>query len=255
MNAIEKMVLTQFGELGLTAERVEETDEKRPDFVCRDSSGQTYWIELKSKDQSEEEKDGYVSDLSEGKVAESVQVIERINSISGVIGDASNQLDAVAQAEDLRLVWLHAEGIDNDAMTDQIKASLYGLADLAELPDIASQSEPGEPRVFMCFFFTNSDFFLRRDSVDGVIVSNRKGFQLHVNPFSLRADKLRNSILAEALQPFDVGALDGEKGLMVADTDLDRKKQFGVLNYLRGKYNTSFLTVLRSYAYESKIAP
>ena len=139
---------------------MEETSEKRPDFLCRDRSEQTYWIEVKAKDQREEEKKRFASDLAEGEVAENIQVIGQTNSISGVIGDASKQLDTVAQAGDLRLVWLHAEGIDNSAMTDQIMASLYGLADLIEIPDIDSQSESGELRSFKCFFFTNSDFFV-----------------------------------------------------------------------------------------------
>jgi hypothetical protein len=255
MKPIEKDIFDELIELGFHASRVKETSDKRPDYTFLDKKGQRYWIEQKSKNLSKAEKACFKAQLKRGEVAESVQIIERTNAISGVIRDASRQLKEVAEKEDLRIVWMHAEGIDNTAMTDQIRASLYGLADLVELPDISSEVSEPSLRSFTCFFLTNSDFFLRRASVDGVIISNREGYQLHINPFSSRSGKLRESHLAEVLPTFYIETYEGKPGLMIADTDIDRRDQFKVLEYLKKKYETSYLSVMKTYAYKSQVAP
>jgi hypothetical protein len=95
--------------------------QRRADLRISDSRN-SYIVEIKTRESS-----SFEDDLAKRGTAESLVVHAYSNSVSGVLGDAVEQLDAsLERPEEFRLVWYHDL---NEDECEQVRKTLYGTLD------------------------------------------------------------------------------------------------------------------------------
>ena len=122
---------------------------------------------------------------------------------------------------------------DGEAKHYQFMATLYGSTRIFEL-DRQGMKE--------CYFFRNSDFFRYRDQLDGAVAAYLKGdtltMKLCLNPYSRNWTTLRDSPYARQFKDGLINPVAEEAAgeAFIADTDLPRTNEAGVLRYVESKY-------------------
>jgi hypothetical protein len=168
--------------------------------------------------------------------------VTRDETVSGVIRNAASQLRSSSRhAHDFRLMWFTATGPTAEGKYEQFMATLYGRSNVLEL---------GSDGYRRCYFYRNSDFFWRRDVIDGAVAAYTDGptisAKVCLNPLSPRFEALRRS---PVLKPFgtaieDPLKLEAEGGAFVLDAELDRRVEGPLLDYLQKKYSTGPLMAI-----------
>jgi hypothetical protein len=101
-----------------------------------------------------------------------------------------------------------------------------------------------------CYYFRESSFFAQRNSLDAVISTRGQGHSLDltlcINTHSPRIGTLRASHIFQAFQGglTDPIAMEAACEIWVADCDVPRRDEQGVLAYLRKKYKVGDLQVM-----------
>jgi len=210
--------------------------EKRPDLVAVDRQ-RRYIIEIKRRLGSKAVEKEWRAKLDRGEVGERAVSHTRNRTVAANSRKAASQIEALATGEDLRLVWHVALGREANALFEQIEASLCGRRGV-----VGSDSLPR----ILCYYFTHSDFFTRREKLDGAIVSTQEEHKLCINTYSERVNLLRSSRLAErfANAILDPVALEKDGHCYVADCTVDRSDEQAVLGYLCEKYEREHLMPL-----------
>lgn len=205
-------------------------------------AGVTLLVEEKTKEESPTATVKRQAAHAQGALHAETLALRRDETVSGVIRDASHQLRSSSRhPHDFRFIWFTATGATALGKYEQFRATLYGSKTILELG--ADESRP-------CYFYRNSDFFRRRDVVDGAIAAYVSGTSVTakvcLNPLS---DRYAALLQSSVLQPFGSAVEDPLKQeasgkALVLDADLDRRDEGPLLSYLQQKYSTGPLMAM-----------
>lgn len=228
-------LLEQFGFDVEDIPTAEQENFKEADFKVA-LAGVTLLVEEKTKAEHPSAVAGRQTAHAKGEVHAETLVATRDATVSGVIRDAAHQLRSSARhPHDFRFMWFTATGATAQGKYEQFMATLYGRTNILEL---------GSDGYRRCYFFRDSDFFRRRDVIDGAVAAHTDGSTITarvcLNPLSPRYEALRQS---PVLQPFgtaieDPLKLEASGTAFVLDADLDRRVEGPLLEYLQEKYST-----------------
>jgi len=207
-----------------------------PDFEAIGKNDK-YTIELKEKDDDQEEFSRDLEVLSRGEFVEkSIPIIHR-NTMSGIIRKGVKQIlahDPIGQS--FRMLWLHSAGHNSSLHYERFHKTLFGSQILFSL---------NLPETTTCYYFHESAFYSWRNYLDGAILTYNNKAQLCINSLSPRVEMFRKSELVLCMCD---GLCDPQKleehGDMIADCDIDRKKPDLVKSYLRNKYGLDHLQTI-----------
>lgn len=225
----EPAIIHFFRTHGFEIHKISESDEERPDFLVQDEQ-YAYLIELKTKFESEEKKQQRKEALLKGEIyGDSIPVASN-NRLSGIIRKAQSQLKGhLPDKKIIRVPWLLCSGHSAEARMDQFEATLFGSRSIVNMDEGGMRT---------CYFFTNSDFYRYRDSLDGAIVSTESIARLLLNPYSKRFPELAQSSLFKLKELNAVDPTTEEKDgvAYIVEGDIDRNDEEVVLSFLRSKY-------------------
>lgn len=245
----EAAALGLLTDLGLQARKLpKHNDERMPDFFGQDARGIRYLIEVKEKFANPTKEKIRKDALSTEGVYSQTDPIGHVNRLSGIVGDAVDQLKSpAAPPADLRLMCFVASGRDPSIQVEQLFHTVYGAWTLVDL-------DTGESR--FCLYYTFSDFFRYSKTLDGVLALEPRAATLWINSLSPRANLLAGCALATAMAGgvYDP-TVQAERDLVyVADTNLSRRKRGPVLLYVQRKYDRWHrLTELAPVAYSAEV--
>jgi hypothetical protein len=175
---------------GFHVEEIPVGDARSADLAIRDGDSSSYHVEVKEKIDTPSVAQEREDCLARGDVYQQSDLLAHDNRISAILRDAEKQLDATAQHGDAyRLVWFHASGIDADLKARQAFATFYGQVQLFAL-------EPRQSEIATCYYFDYSAAFAMR-TVEALIISDHRGFQVCLNEFSHRANEFRTTPLCK----------------------------------------------------------
>ena len=227
---LKQLVIAQLRQFGMEAEPIPEQPDKKTADIKGSMLGEVFLFELKQRERVIE----YVRDLetlAHGEIAEQIpELLKYRNNHSAVVRDGIKQLEAtIDRGDEYRLLWLDAGEADPDLDAAQYEATLCGERHLFCL---------GHSTLFSCYFFTESEFFTNRAKLDGAVVSDGKGWKLLLNSYSPRYERLKSTEFVKKLGGAAWDPLEMEKQgrILIADTDLDRRDEAAVLNYIFEKY-------------------
>ncbi len=225
----EKLALATLRSLGFDVRIVEVGSQKTPDLLVSDGTC-AYLVEIKDKFPDPSAEQQRTQALSAGAIWTEEQGIGYENVISGVIRHGAGQLASFQKEHvDFRLIWLHARHRYESLQLLQFESTLYGTVNLLDLA--------GAPVALPCFFFTYSEFFRFQGVLDGAFVASDYQGALCVNNLSARFEKLKSSQLCRAFPGFrDPIELERAGKAYIADCNMTRKDQTGVLEYVKAKY-------------------
>lgn len=229
---IEEAIGKQLENWGFSVIKIPESHiqgDNRPDYevVC---DQEHYLIEVKSREDDGNEINEKEETLNKGEIYDQHRALTRKNTDSGIIRNACDQLRKYGNEEHVRLIWLCVVDDAQEAKFEQFKSTLYGKSQVFDL-DRDSQHRP-------CYFYGRSDFYRRKDILDGVIVSTPREAELCLNPFSVKYTKLQRSQFAVIFKNSICDPIKEEsEGLAyVVDSNVDRRDEEAVMAYLSKKY-------------------
>ena len=242
----EEFACNELSLMGLDAKKLKRSEKEQcPDFIVKDGFV-SYLIELKSKFPEFEKLKDRNERLNRGEIVEEETKLNYENKLSGKIKKAVSQLNSYTEEKvDYKLVWLHAQGYLPDLQYQQFEITLYGKVDIANLMT---------QKVMPCYYYMESEFFYRRNEIDGAIISTSKGGKFCLNTFSKRYSALKKSVLCAKFgravcDPFEE-EIQGKAYIL--DCDEDRRNESGVLKFLQNKYEKRYLTRMLSYDYSAE---
>ena len=192
-------------------------------------------VEEKTKLENDESQAARAATLSRGEVHGSVLPLVHNNRLSGIVRKAAKQLSSTGNdvSHNNRIVWFTGTGFDAEATHLQFMATLYGSTKIFEL---------ARPKLKVCYFFRNADFFRFSDHLDGAVAAYLRGSEVTVklclNPYSSNWQVLRDSPFAKnfKLDLVDPVAEEAASEAYIADTDLPRTDSGAIIRYLEEKY-------------------
>ena len=225
---IKDAISTFLRDHGFQVTQIAEGGQRTPDLLA--TCGQRYLIEIKTKEDHPAANAERAKRLGAGEIVQSGAPFTPQNTMSRIVRDGVSQLEAHPVKErDFCLLWLLAIGSDLDAQYEQFLATLYGLSNV-----VGPDSQPLMP----CYYLRDSAFFRWRDLLDGAIVGTLDTGELCINSYSQRADSLKGSSLAQVFGTAvtDPRQREAEGRGYIADCDIDRHDEKGVLRYVQTKY-------------------
>lgn len=231
----ERLATLMLEHIGCLVEKIPETDEKTPDFFVTLECDQ-YLIELKAKEANPEQIRERDEQLDAGEIYEEFEPVLRQNRLSGIVRDATGQLDSHNHDGIFRLAWFMAIGHNASAKMHQFESTLYGSTTLVDWSENGTAGD--------CYYFYNSDFHRYRQSLDGAIVSTQQELKLCLNNYSPRYENLKASSLVRAFANGVCDPVQREEAgeAYIVDSEVDRNNLQDVLDYLRRKYKQERLT-------------
>jgi hypothetical protein len=227
-------VINIFKKLSFSAERIPESPKEgnRADIKA-EKDNDHFLIEVKSRQDHPE----LMSDIKGARPLEIVEYekgLSRSNTLSGIIRKAVSQLIATPDSyNSFKIIWFRSvEALIEDEMSF-LKSTLYGINHL-----IVRQSN-GRISHSPCYYFDINEFYKYED-LEGVILDNGQGLELCVNGFSRRISEFTVSSLYNFFSSHnavtDPLKLEEESKIMVADTQIPRKNQGAIMDYIQKKY-------------------
>ncbi len=204
---------------------VKERDQRRADLRISDSSD-SYVVEVKTRKDS-----SFEDDLNKHGVAESLTTQAYSNSVSGVVGDAVEQLDSTLEGrEEHRLIWYH--GLDEDEC-EQVRKTLYGIVTVIRPSATGAES-------LDCLYLTFSEFYRYPQLVGAVLGQQHEGV-LFLNVRSPACAAFRSSRLFSVFREHDAvwdpEELEIRGDIYVADCTGTRNDRQSVLKFVEEKYS------------------
>ena len=205
---------------------------KRADIKA-EKGGDHFLIEVKSRQDHPE----LMSDIEKAQPFEIVEYekeLFRSNTLAGIIRDAVSQLmDTPDPYNSFKIVWFRAVGALIEDEMSFLKSTLYGISHLMV-------REPNGRIIHApCYYFDFNEFY-KYANLEGVVLDNGKGLELCVNGFSKRAGEFAKSSLYTFFSSHnavtDPLKLEEESEIMVADTQISRKNQEAIKDYIQKKY-------------------
>jgi len=234
----------------LSVEKIPECEQRTPDYHAY-AEGEDYLIEVKEKESNPDMQQGREEAFAAGELFEIAQSIEPQTVLSNIVRSGKQQITSFADNDaTYRIIWIHCKGLGYEATREQIVAGIYGAETLVDW---------GGEEAFsgLCYYFSESLFFRYRNDIDAVIISCRNGeVQMCLNDHSARYDALKSSSLATNLGD---GLHDPQKNVeegcaFMVDASIDRGNKGAVLEYLKNKYNTEQLMVMKMKHIEAHMA-
>jgi hypothetical protein len=217
--------------LGFTVERIKQARlAKRPDLLAvRDNT--RMFVEVKARVQDSALRT-QMETVPVGATESILTPLEKQNVLSSEVKDANDQLQALASAGDLRVLWCRA---DNDLFVhgarEQIVSTLLGIR-------VVDCARGGARGLMRCAYAGFADFYRFRE-IDGAIVEKDGGLTLVLNQFSRRHAAFAGSHLCKSLPPeaiVDVARAAQDGLCYVVDGEVDRHDDQAVLAFLRTKH-------------------
>ncbi|HKR64291.1 MAG TPA: hypothetical protein VJZ00_11220 [Thermoanaerobaculia bacterium] len=234
ITAEEEYVIGRLDEMGFRAEKLARTAERKTcDLLAADDANR-YLIEVKRRR----------SDESIARTLRKEGKTELLHHPMGfsaptekTMAHAVKQLDAIdATGDPFKLIWFYIDPQFNDATTlmKQVHDTAFGSANLIRMPRL------GETAPVQCYFFHRSVFF-KYPQLSAVVLDTGRTFTLLLNPFADRLAEFRETALFRWFDSDEGGvvdpyALESAGIAFVADCDIDRRDEHGVLTYLKKKY-------------------
>jgi len=232
---IEFEVKRKLEEWGFKVQKIKETKKKTPDFLCI-KDNQFYIIELKTKYPNPELKNKRSQTLQSGYLFDNISPLIRNKQLSQIIQNSIKQLKSDQKIPDpFRIVWLHCEGFNSETHFYQYKSSLYGLMTIFPLE---------QEHLYDCYYFTSSDFYKYKDTLDGAIISYPGNLLICVNNLSVRYSGFKISPLIKMFNNKHLDPINEEiKGIaLIVDSSIDRNNPNEVIKFLEDKYKLGRLT-------------
>lgn len=197
---------------GFSAKLIQRSSSKTPD-LCANDGENTYLFELKMR-----------HDSKEPSLFRTDPMV-RLNTISGLVSDATKQLKSMGSEDTIRMLWFLGQPPNEKTFYEQLRMTLYGIRVVVGLRN--GRSIPAE-----CYYAGYSDFYRYRDVLDGAILGTVAA--IFINDFSLHADLLKNSRLSKlagsaVLDPRDIEKSDD---FFVLRDSVDRSNEKSVLQCL-----------------------
>lgn len=192
-----------------------------------------YIIEVKSK----EDHPAFMSKIQKSNDLEVVEYkkgLFRSNTLSGIIGEAVDQLTETPDHNNsFRILWFRAiESLIED-IHSFLKATIYGIRYLL-VRDSSSKFYSVQ-----CYYFDYNDFY-NFPTLDGIILDNGNGLELCTNSFSPRLYEFQSSTLYQLFYEgnalIDPEKLEKDGKIFVADTPIKRKDENEIKKYIENKY-------------------
>jgi hypothetical protein len=227
-NRSEIEVKEFFKKLGFSVTSiVEVAGQRRADLRISDS-GDSYIVEVKTR-----EGNSFEDDLSKHGVAESLIAHAYTNSVSGVIGSAVQQLDATREGrEEHRLLWYH--DLDEDE-SEQVRKTLYGIVTVIRPGATGAES-------LDCLYLTFSQFF-RYPQLVGAVLGHQNAGILFPNVLSPTCAEFRSSrlfgVFKEHDAVWDPVDLEIRGHVYAADCPGTRNDRRNILSYVEEKYGVT----------------
>lgn len=167
--------------------------------------------------------------------------IARSNTLSGIIQDGVQQLEATPKTKDeFCFIWFRCIETHMRDTAALIRATVYGIRQL--LINI-SETLP-------CYYFDFNEFY-NRPTLDAIIVEeneNETNKLMLLNNFSVKYKNLCRSDMYQFFEKdravIDPKKLEETESILIADTNHTRKEQNEIIKYLKKKYNIQNMQVL-----------
>jgi len=217
--------------LGLKVQGVaDEHAESRADYIASDHAC-SYIVEVKGPGEDED----FAEELIAHGKATRIQPDARTNPLSRKIRKAAKQMRATpAPADAFHVIALVTGEIDTRLKASQYVATLYGIENLFVLEGEELHGPTS------CYYFTFSEFFELRD-VEAALILTPSPSILCPNKFAHRSKEFTESGLYSSHRMrneiVDPEAAEGTGKAFIANTDLDRHDEDGMLNFVQAKYS------------------
>ena len=208
---------------GFAAELVQRSSSKTPDLYADDGEN-TYLFELKRR-----------HDSKEPSLVRTDPIV-RLNILSGLVADATKQLQSMGSENTIRMLWFLGQPPHEETFYEQLRMTLYGIRVVVGLRN-------GRGIATACYYAGYSDFYRYRDVLDGALLGTVAA--IFINDCSPRADRLKNSRLCRLAGSAILDPRDIEKSedIFILRDSVDRSNEKAVLQYLEknhGIHNAQF---------------
>ena len=231
----------------------EHPQERRAD-LCAFDRDDFYVVEVKGREYSEQYRQ-LLARVDENGHADDKQKIRPNNTLSGIIADAHEQLEATpSDSGAFRIMWLSCMTSESGAVIPLFECTLYGAMDVVVLTDTVPHGCAGFKT---CYRYTYSDFYRFAD-VHAAILASPDGLRLCANDVNPEAARFRGSRLYGIFRArglCDPWELERAGMAFIVDEDIDRSDSKAAGVFLRQKYGvitstatmSHFATVMRVY--------
>lgn len=228
----EKTIMDLFESIGVAIKKIEEETTKTTDFIISIETEDSL-IELKTKNENPQ----VVKEVNDSilKLGKSVRFgrITQSSKYSNITHEAVKQINsqAVKQKIDFSFIFLWAKDPNSSEKVQQYYWTIYGKK-------LATPLNSGNIPTKLCYFYSESDFYRYRKSLDGVFIFDNKGLLFCINPFSKHYNALVKSKTANKLKKYSIDPKHEEKNgnAYIMDCHIDRKKYEKLQKYFCKKY-------------------
>jgi hypothetical protein len=227
----EKVATDYLSSKGFEVSKIAESGDETCDLLAvRDS--ESYLIEVKSKELSEEEDEGL---QTQEVYQHPSKTLGYTHSINRVIHKASKQLEKSARHHptDFRLVWYSViDSFDPYPNYERVLSTLYGMTRIVYNQGLSKG----------CYYFKESSFFRHRGITGAIIVWNDKNefhLELLLNDFSKSLLAFKNSELFKVFASTGAYRLPSEssdESYFIADFEEDRRNTPAMIRGVLKKY-------------------
>ena len=233
---IEDTVIDYLKKFEVIAEKIEETNEKTPDFIVRGK--ENVLIELKEKFDAQTVHEDQKHTLDSGDIYERTHTTGYWQTISNVIEKGIEQL--VAQKSNTNskycLLFIVTSGVNPSTQVKQFESTFYGRKSII---DFESDSDEAK----WCYYFSKSLFSEKKNIIDGAFVINGGNGQsrLLINDLSPQYDCFKKSEFFAKFKSkigiVDPVELEASKSILIADTIDSREDEEAIKKYVFDKYS------------------
>jgi len=236
----EKLACQTLKRLGFSVKKIEESNQKKEaDFIIS-YKGACAFVEAKLKEDDKEVVKNKEKQLEKYGCSIIDNKLGFDNSSSSIFRKALKQLNSSSKdIKDFKILFFLSIGINSKTKADKFKDTIYGSTLISN--------------GLTCYFFNYSEFMRQGNEIDGVIVgylNDNQTIKLDfcMNPYSVRYDFLKKSILLEPfrnaiIDPFE---LEKKNQAYIVDKNIHRKlsdiekmmpSHNHILKHIQEKYN------------------
>ncbi|WP_435133885.1 hypothetical protein [Plesiomonas shigelloides] len=233
MNKLEANVIEYLKKFSVLAEKIDESNEKTPDFLVIQE--EIVLIELKEKMDSEEVHASKEEKLSRGEMFQYTSSMAYKNRLAGVIGAGIEQLKAQKEKtmSEYCLLFIVASGVSPNNQLEQILSTLYGRRSVIDFDSTNKNSKS-------CYYAYHSEFYKHKDIIDAVFVATTENVFLLVNDQSINYKRfLKSGFFSKfigKINIIDPNKLEEYGQIFIADCTFGRGNQEKVKEYVFEKY-------------------
>lgn len=207
-------------------------DQKTPDFITT-LDGKKYLLELKSSFESDEAVEAKKLAFEQDEIYRKHEVIGPTNKNSRNFNNAYKQLKNRKDSESAEycLYIINLTNTDSSYQEQTVFANLLGAANVLTDGECST-----------CLYYHESEFFKRRDLIDGaIIVAMNSNPVLVLNDYSENYLPLKASSLASLFdEVYDPVLMEKNPGVISVREGIDRKDRAALRSYLEKKYGFEF---------------